>query len=76
MAAQVPDAPINVANKPLVTSSTQIGLEWTAGAYNGGTAITKYRVTYDQGTSTWITLDDTINVTNYIATSLTADTVY
>lgn len=76
MAAQVPDAPINVANLPLVTSSTQIGLAWDAGAYNGGISILDYRITYDQGTSTWITLDDTVTLTTFTATSLSANVVY
>jgi hypothetical protein len=33
-------------------------------------------VSTDQGTSTWIVLDSTITITSYVATGLTADTVY
>lgn len=47
LAAQVPDAPVSLANDATVTSSTQVGLTWSAGAYNGGVAIDDYRVSYD-----------------------------
>jgi len=76
LAAQVPDAPMNLFNQPLVTNSEQVGFEWSAGAFNGGSVVIDYRVSYDQGTGTWLVLDSAVTATNYIATGLSADVVY
>ena len=50
----VPDAPVNVANNPLVTNTSRVGIVWSAGSSNGGTAVIDYRVSWDQGTGTWV----------------------
>jgi len=50
-----PDAPISLANNPVVTSATKIGLTWSEGAANGGSPVIDYRLTFDQGTGSWVT---------------------
>ena len=42
-----PDAPINLANNPAITSGSQIGLTWSQGASNGGVPILSYDIIYD-----------------------------
>jgi hypothetical protein len=37
-----PDAPVNLANNPNVTSGSQIGLTWAQGSENGGTPVTDF----------------------------------
>jgi hypothetical protein len=37
-----PDKPLNLVNKPEITNSQNIGLSWTKGAKNGGTAVIDY----------------------------------
>lgn len=74
--AQVPNAPINLANDASLTKSDQIGLTWSAGAFDGASAVVDYRVQSDQGTGTWIDLATGVTVTNFKAIGLNADTVY
>jgi len=42
--AQEPDAPVSLANDATITSSTQIGLTWSAGAFDGASSIIDYRI--------------------------------
>lgn len=44
---EVPDAPINLVNLPEITSATQIGLKWEAGANNGGSEVIDFTIDYD-----------------------------
>jgi hypothetical protein len=46
---RIPDAPLNLANLPLVTLADRIGLEWTDGPENGGTNVLDYRVLSNGG---------------------------
>ena len=50
-----PDAPTSLANNAAITAATQIGLTWSAGAANGGAPVIDFRLTFDQGTGTWVT---------------------
>lgn len=43
---RVPDAPVNLANVPSITTSTQIGLEWQDGPNDGGAPIEDYIIEY------------------------------
>lgn len=43
-AARVPDAPINLANVPEITTAYKIGLTWEPGLYDGGSAVLDYRL--------------------------------
>lgn len=49
----VPDAPVSLQNNAAVTNSARVGIVWSAGASNGGTAVIDYRVSWDAGTGTW-----------------------
>ena len=51
-----PDAPANLANVALITDATKIGLTWSEGAVNGGTAVIDYRMSWDQGTNNYVVL--------------------
>ena len=42
LAAKRPDAPINLANVPEVTTAYQVGLSWQDGAYNGASPVIDY----------------------------------
>ena len=42
-----PAAPVSLSNNPLVTTSSVIGLTWSAGATNGGTPVIDYRISWD-----------------------------
>ncbi len=43
----VPDAPLNLADVLSITNDAQVGLVWTNGVSNGGTAVIDYVVQYD-----------------------------
>jgi hypothetical protein len=52
-----PDAPINlVLNPAFVRTSTSLSIAWSEGAANGGSAVTSYRVYYDQANGNWVEL--------------------
>ena len=42
LAAKLPDAPINLANVPELTTAYQVSLSWEEGAYNGGSPVIDY----------------------------------
>lgn len=42
-----PDSPINVQDVPAITSSDTVGLTWTNGLNDGGSAVIDYRVSYN-----------------------------
>jgi len=42
-----PDAPINLANVPEITTGSQIGLVWEDGAIDGGADVIDYKITWD-----------------------------
>lgn len=71
-----PDAPINLANNPLVTKSNQIGFTWSAGAANGGTPVIDYRINFDDGTDVFSIDVAGITSTSYTKTGLTAGITY
>ena len=50
-----PDSPANLARQASTTRTT-LGLTWTNGNSNGGQPVLDYRVSYDQGTATWVVL--------------------
>ena len=52
----VPDAPINLANNPSVTSALQIGLTWTQGLSNNGKPVIDYTISFDQAIGVWLTI--------------------
>ena len=76
--AQVPDAPVSLANDVAVTASGVVGLTFADGATDGSSSIIDYTVFYDQGaaTATWIELTSGLLTNSYTATGLTTDVVY
>jgi len=55
-AAKIPDAPINIANVPAITTGYQIGLSWTEGLYNGGSPVFEYQIEYKVATASTYTV--------------------
>jgi len=51
IAAKLPDTPLNLANNPSLTNAYRIGLSWQDGAYNGGSPIIDYQVSFAEETS-------------------------
>lgn len=72
----VPDPPVNLQNVAEITDAYQIGLSWQQGASTGGTAITEYILSYDQGINTYVVFESGITSTGFIATGLTPGVVY
>ena len=72
-----PDPPANLQNVLAITNSQRIGLTWSDGASNGGTAILDYRIMWDQSTGNWVTLASGVIGTSYTTTTtLTASHNY
>ena len=72
-----PDAPLSLQNLPAITNASRIGLSWVTGNANGGTAVIDYRVSWDQGTNTYVALASNIGTTSYTTLiTLSANTVY
>ena len=72
-----PDPPTSLANNAVITSASVIGMTWTAPTVVGGTPVIDYRVSWDQGTSTYTVLASGITTLSYSTTAtLTANTVY
>lgn len=73
-----PDAPLNLANNPQVTSGSTIGLVWNEGAEDGGTVVIDYQVSYDQGQGTeeYVLLEAGITSLSYSATGVVSGTSY
>jgi hypothetical protein len=73
----VPDAPISLANDPLVTTDTVIRFTWSDGSSDGGSSVIDYTVYYDQGTSTFVQLEDGVTSQFYLTSvTLSAGTTY
>jgi len=64
----VPDAPINVANNPAVTTATRVGLTWQAGASNGGSAVLDYTINYSATNSNFVVLATGLTSLSYTTT--------
>lgn len=71
-----PDKPVDLADMPDVTNSVQIGLQWVAGAADGGIPVLDYRIIYDQGIDAYAILASGIQVEYYKATGLTPGETY
>jgi len=76
-AAELPDAPINLVNVPLITTAYQIGLDWKEGVYNGGSPVIDYRVTYKVSTAaTFSSYKDGVVLTELTVIGLTPGVYY
>jgi len=56
LAAKAPDAPTNLANIVSLTSGYQVGLSWSPGAYNGGSVVIDYQVSFAEESSSVYTI--------------------
>jgi len=74
LAAKRPDAPVSLANVQEQTTANQIGISWSDGAYNGGSAVIDYEVSY--ATTESFTVFTTVTTRSAIVTGLTAGTSY
>jgi len=72
-----PEPPSSLSNNSATSSASVIGMTWTAPTVNGGSAIIDYRISWDQGGSTFAVLASGVTSTSYSTTAtLTANTVY
>ena len=68
---------MNLENVSAITSGSQVGLQWTAPAFEGGSPVVSYRVWFDNATgSVWEVKEETISETSYTATGLTQGQTY
>jgi hypothetical protein len=76
LAAQIPDAPISLANVPSITLADQIGLTWAAPVFDGGSPIIDYKLWFDDATgSTFEVLADDLQL-SYTTLGLVQGSVY
>lgn len=77
LAAQIPDAPVNLADVPAITDAEQIGLTWEAPSFDGGSSLLDYRIWYDNalGEDSFIVLVTVPDLT-YTATGLVQGSTY
>jgi hypothetical protein len=78
LAAQVPDAPTDLADRPSITLANQIGLKWVAPTFNGGSSLIDYRIWFDdaQGGEADQLLVTGLTSVQYTATGLVQGSTY
>jgi hypothetical protein len=77
LAAQVPDAPIELQNIVDVTNAFQIGLVWTAAGFDGGSPVLDFRVWFDNAEGGEFTvLASNVPQATYTATQMTTGLTY
>jgi hypothetical protein len=77
LVAKIPDAPINLANVPEITTAYQIGLTWQEGPYDGSSPVIDYQVSYKvQGASDYAIYQSSIAGTSLTVTGLTPGVIY
>ena len=62
----IPNPPTALTIDTDLTEGTQISFSWTAPASNGGSPVTGYQISWDQGNGSWVVYDS-----KYTSTSLT-----
>jgi hypothetical protein len=76
-AAQVPDVPTGLVNVPVITAANQIGLQWVAPVFDGGSTLFDYTIYYDNASgNNFEELVVGLTDTTYTATSLTQGESY
>ena len=77
LTAKLPDAPINLANVPVITTAYQVGLTWEEGPYNGGSAVIDYQVSFaEESSSEYTIFSSGVLTTSETVTGLTPATTY
>lgn len=75
LAARIPDPPQNVVNNVDITTNNEIGLQWSAGQFNGGSPILDYQVSIVQTQGSTIYLTG-IETTSTVVSGLTKGSTY
>jgi len=70
------DAPVSLIETVSARSATSITFSWTAGATNGGSTVSGYRVNSDGALGVWSVIADDVVGTSYTATGLIAGLKY
>jgi titin len=65
VAATVPDAPIQLTRNELLTSKEAVSFTWQPGTSHGGSPIIEYRVSFDQGSDSWIVLSTSVTLAQF-----------
>jgi hypothetical protein len=76
LAASAPTAPLALANDAVSTVAGIVGLRWSPVAYDGGSPVIDYQISYMPVGGTFSVLATGVTTTSYTASSLTADFVY
>lgn len=74
----IPQAPLNLQNRPAITSATQIGLIWDSipEIDCGGSPVIDYSIFMAIGSGQYSTLETGVTITTYIAIDLAQGTTY
>lgn len=72
----VPDAPLSLANNPLITSGSQVGLSWAQGLSNGGAAVIDFTISMKESAGSYSVLASAITSQTYIVVGLTMGSSY
>jgi hypothetical protein len=73
----IPDAPINLTEDTELTGTSQVGLIWEEGLFNGGTPVTSYEISLSEDLSEEFTTFVTgLTETNGVVDEITADKTY
>ncbi len=75
-AASLPNAPILLANNVEVTAAGTVGLTWSPGAYDGGSPVIDYRISYHAGSDAYVVLTTGVTTSSFTASTLTANLIY
>jgi len=73
----IPDAPLNLADVPAITSMSQVGLAWTDGLEDGGSPVIDYRVFKSiSGADAFDVANSGITTQSYTVTGMVTGTTY
>lgn len=72
----VPGAPTNLQRVDGLTDHTQVTISWSAPGDDGGETISGYRVYYDQGINSFVVAAESVTLTQYTKTGLSAGLSY
>lgn len=72
----MPDQPTSLTNVPEVTQATQVGLEWLAPSFDGGSSLLDYQVWFAEQGSSFQLFADSLPGLSYTATGLTQGVTY
>jgi hypothetical protein len=78
LAAQIPDAPINLANVADITDADSIGLTWSSPVFDGGSSLIDYKLWFDDANDgvTFTELASGLTDASYTATGLSQGLTY